>query len=65
MVQVIYQQKLGHMAITSLIKVKILMEVVRGRMEMIFLSGLLSRMVQFEEHQVYDQTDLSKVIDQS
>ena len=53
------------MAITSLIKVKILMEVVRGRMEMITLSSLLSRMVQFEEHQVYDQTDLSKVIDQS
>ena len=52
------------MAITSLIKGKILMEVLRGRMEMIFLSGLLSRMVQFEEHQVYDQTDLSKVIDQ-
>ena len=52
------------MAITSLIKVKILMEVLTGRMEMIFLSGLLSRMVQFEEHQVYDQTDLSKVIDQ-
>ena len=52
------------MAITSLSKGKILMEVLRGRMEMIFLSGLLSRMVQFEEHQVYDQTDLSKVIDQ-
>ena len=52
------------MAITSLIKGKILMEVLRGRMEKIFLSGLLSRMVQFEEHQVYDQTDLSKVIDQ-
>ena len=52
------------MAITSLIKGKILMEVLRGRMEMIFLSGLQSRMVQFEEHQVYDQTDLSKVIDQ-
>ena len=53
------------MDITTPTKVNILTVVVRGRMEMIFLSGLPSRMVQFKEHQVYDQTNLSKVIDQS